>query len=72
MDVEYIGEEADRGKVALVDTSSEINIEMIYVEEPLPTPASGPSGSWNGVALVTVVYICHESHHSRSRSRDRS
>ncbi|KAK4337486.1 hypothetical protein RND71_043813 [Anisodus tanguticus] len=28
------------------------------------------NASWNGVALATVVYICQESHHSRSRSSE--
>lgn len=27
------------------------------------------NASWDGVALATMVYICQESHHSRSRSR---
>ncbi|GER46117.1 NDR1/HIN1-like 1 [Striga asiatica] len=28
------------------------------------------NASWDGVALATMVYICQESHHSRSRSSE--
>uniref|UniRef100_M1E0J7 Integrase core domain containing protein n=1 Tax=Solanum tuberosum TaxID=4113 RepID=M1E0J7_SOLTU len=51
--VEYLRDEAEKKKAALVDTSLVMDTNVLPTEAPLPTPAPGPSGTSTATTSVT-------------------